>query len=391
MTPQARAAAAIDLLDAVLAGAPAEKVLTSWARKSRFAGSRDRAAVRDIVFDCLRCRRSFAARGGAESGRGLVLGMVLAQGGDPDEVFSGQGYGPAPLSDAERATMAPDAPLAPEVAANLPNWVFDLVKADGGADAALALGQGLSQRAPVDLRVNIAKGTVAEAVVRLAAEEIAVTPVEGVATALRVTENARRVAQSAPYRDGLVEIQDAASQAVVAALPLQPDMHILDLCAGGGGKSLAMAARVPSARLDAWDISAERLAPLAERARRAGAQVTLLDARPRVARYDLVLVDAPCSGSGAWRRSPEAKWRLTESRLSALRDMQAEVMQAGWRLFKPGGVLAYATCSVLAPENGVQVAAFQAGHPEARLIDTRDFGLGAPGDGFYLAVLGRMA
>lgn len=390
MTPAARLAAAISVLDAVLDGAPAERELTNWARASRFAGSGDRAAIRDIVFDCLRNRRSFDAVAGFGGGRGLALGWCLAGGAQVDVLFSGRGYGPGALSDAEQAAhgqaQAPDGAAA----ADLPDWLWPIFQTDHG-NAALDLARRLCRRAPLDLRVHVARSTVPEAQAALQAEGVASEPVPGVPTALRVTENPRRVAGSAAFRKGLIEIQDAASQAVVGQLPLSSGARVLDLCAGGGGKSLAMAAAQPDARLDAWDISPARLAGLVPRAERALAQIRLLDAAPTGSAYDLVLVDAPCSGSGAWRRSPEAKWRLTPDRLEELCGLQRDVLAAGWAATRPGGTLAYATCSVLCAENQQQVAAFCSATPGARPILDQAFALDAPGDGFYLALIGKGA
>ena len=224
MTPAARVTAAIDLLDAWLAGAPAEQLLTTWARGHRFAGSKDRAAIRDHVFEAIRCRRSFAALGGAEpgaeTGRTLMLGALVAAGRDPGEIFTGEGHAPAPLGPGEGA--GPDlAELTDEVRLDCPDWLAADLRASLGPDFAEVMAM-LRHRAPVFLRVNLARGTVAEAQAALAVEGIATRPHGLAATALEVTEGARRIQGSAAYRDGLVELQDVASQAVVAALGVAP-------------------------------------------------------------------------------------------------------------------------------------------------------------------------
>ena len=208
------------------------------------------------------------------------------------------------------------------------------------------------------------------------------------ATALEVTENARKVQTSDAYLTGLVELQDASSQAVVEALPLAEGMKVLDHCAGGGGKTLAMAARA-KLRLWAHEANPRRMTDLPERARRAGVKVELTDRPEANAPYDLVLVDAPCSGSGSWRRDPEGKWRLTPAALDQVVAIQAEILDRVAPIVGPSGWLAYATCSLLPRENQAQVAAFLARHPDWRLQRDHAFTPLQGGDGFYLALLQR--
>jgi 16S rRNA (cytosine967-C5)-methyltransferase len=380
VTPAARIAAAVGLLDQWLAGEPAERALTNWGRANRFAGSGDRAAIRDHVFDAIRCRRSFAARGGAETGRGLMIGALREAGVDPATLFTGEGHAPAPLSDAERVDPGPcDARL---VALDCPDWLAPSLQASLGERFGPVMAL-LRTRAPVFLRVNLSRATAEEAVASLAAEGIGAVPHPLSPTALQVTENARRVKSSAAFREGLVELQDAASQAVVdMLLPLAPGTRVLDYCAGGGGKALALAAA--GARVTAHDADARRMADLPERARRAGARIDVAERLGRE-RFDVVLVDAPCSGSGAWRRQPEAKWRLDAGRLAALTALQAEVLGEASRHVAPGGTLAYATCSLLEEENGAAVQAFLSGNAGFAPVAERRLTPLDGGDGFYVA------
>ena len=276
MTPEARIGAAIVVLDRVLAGEPAERALTTWARASRFAGSRDRAAIRDHVYDVLRRRRSAQALSGqAEpTGRALMIGLLVAQGHDPATVFTGQGYGPAPLSDGERAALAaaPSAGDLPEaVALDVPDWLAGPLRARLGDNfgATMALMQ---TRAPVFLRVNAARLDRAGATAALAAEGIATLPSHLANGALEVTEGASRTRSAQSYLSGLVELQDAASQAAVESLPLAEGQRVLDYCAGGGGKVLAMAARCRGTWF-AHDADPRRMADLPARAERAGVPV----------------------------------------------------------------------------------------------------------------------
>ncbi|MBV2360774.1 RsmB/NOP family class I SAM-dependent RNA methyltransferase [Thalassococcus sp. CAU 1522] len=383
MTPAARVQAAIGILDRIAAGEAAEKALLGWARGARYAGSKDRAAVRDHVFDAVRRWRSTAVLGGAETGRARMLGLLRQQGIDPDTLFSGAGHGPAPLTQAERA--AGRDPAGAE-AADLPDWLWQKVVADW-ADKAETVADAFRSRAETFLRVNTLRGDLDEALRALAEEGIGVEPAPRARFALRVTGNTRALARSEAYASGLVELQDASSQAVVEALPLHPGMTVLDQCAGGGGKALAMAARLNGGPVDAHDADPARMADLPGRAARAGADIRMV-ADPR-GPYDLVLTDVPCSGSGAWRRAPEGKWRLTPDRFTELGIIQASILDAASGLVGRGGALAYATCSIFAAENRDQIDRFQARNPGWRLETERLFPPDQDGDGFYLAVLRR--
>ena len=380
MTPGARAAAAIEVLDRILAGAPAERALTNWGRASRFAGSGDRAAVRDIVFDALRRRRSAAVRGGGMTGRGLVLGLCREAGNDA--LFSGEGHAPMPPLP-EEAGREPEGAEALDV----PDWLLPRLRDSLGADTDAVL-RALRGRAPVFVRVNVKKASVAAAVAALAAEGITATPHPLARACLELGGQVRKLQACASYLEGMVELQDASSQAVVEALPLQHGMRVLDHCAGGGGKTLAMAARA-NLTLFAHDIAPQRMADLPARAKRAGVAVTLTAAPEAAAPYDLVLVDAPCSGVGSWRRDPEGKWALTPERLAELCGMQEDILRRAAGMVRQGGWLAYATCSMLREENGGQVARFLAEMPgwaqDVSLTLTPLTG----GDGFHLATLRR--
>ncbi|MCK4712669.1 MAG: RsmB/NOP family class I SAM-dependent RNA methyltransferase [Marinosulfonomonas sp.] len=386
MTPAARLSAAIELLDHILAGDAAEKALTNWARHSRFAGSKDRAAVRDHVFGALRCKRSYAHLGGAQTGRGIVLGLLRAQGIPPQDMFTGEGHAPTPMTEDEAAHNAtPDG----NIALDCPDWIAPLLQSSLGDDFA-AVCHALQSRAPVFLRVNTLKTNRDQVANALAAEDISTQPHPLSPTALEVTQNPRRVHLSAPYNDGHVELQDAASQAVVDLLPLQPDTRVLDYCAGGGGKVLAMAARV-SAEYFAYDANPQRMKDLPARADRAGAVVTLLDSQDmtETAPFDLVLCDVPCSGSGAWRRAPAAKWTFDAEQLADLRQTQLEILAMAAGLVTSSGVLAYTTCSLLDAENSDQITQFIAENLDWKCVGQHRFTPLDGGDGFFCALLTR--
>lgn len=384
MTPAARLSAAIEILDRVLGGTPAEQALTNWARGSRFAGSGDRFAIRDLVFEALRCRRSFAALGGAETGRGLVLGGLRSRGADVGALFTGVGHAPGMVVPEEQPRAMTEAE-----GLDCPDWLLPEFQASLGADYAAILG-ALRQRAPVFLRANVARGSVAAAVSALAGEGVGARPHPLAATALEVIENARKVHSTQAYLNGLVELQDAASQAVVEALPLRDGMRVLDYCAGGGGKTLAMAARA-KLQLFAHDADPRRMRDLPARATRAGVGLRALATGEvaGVGPYDLVLIDVPCSGSGSWRRAPEAKWALTPARLQELCGIQAGILDQAAGFVAKGGVLAYATCSLLNMENTDQIVGFLARHPGWVLLESRILTPLDGGDGFFHAILTR--
>ncbi|MEM9578337.1 MAG: RsmB/NOP family class I SAM-dependent RNA methyltransferase [Pseudomonadota bacterium] len=383
MTPAARVAAAIEILDAIANGSAAEQALTRWARASRYAGSKDRAAVRDHVFDALRRRQTAASLGGGTSGRALMLGLMRAQNLDPAEIFTGLGHAPPPLSSEELA--AGDSQDDPAQIWDFPEALRpELVRSL--EERAFRTAEALKDRAPITLRVNKAKTTRAAAREQLHAEGI--TSVENPLcdTALTVTDGARKLRNSGCYLNGLVELQDAASQAVVAALPAA--RKCLDFCAGGGGKALALAAQ-PDRTVYAHDAEPARMRDLQARAARAGCNITEVStaALKTNAPYDLVLCDVPCSGSGAWRRSPDAKWRLTSERLAELTVIQDAILDQVMPLIAPQGVLAFATCSIFKAENEDRVAAFLGRHPNWKCTFERRFDVTPQGDGFYSAHL----
>ena len=387
MQPAARIAAAAEILDLVLRGEAAEKALTTWARNARFAGSKDRAAVRDHVFDALRCLTSFAALGGADTGRGVMIGLLRAEGRDPAEVFTGEGHAPAPLTEEEQAAGA--LPEDPAQRHDIPGWIWDDFTASLGEDA-LAVAERLRSRAPVQIRVNRRLTSRAALQAELADEGITATPLELAKGALEVTTGARKLQRTAAFEDGRFEMQDAGSQAICEAVPLADGMRVLDYCAGGGGKSLALGARA-ELKLYAHDAAPQRMKDLPARARRAGLWVTLVDTDRLAdhAPYDLVFCDVPCSGSGAWRRAPEGKWRLTRARLDEILGIQAQILDEAAPLVAPGGRLAYATCSLLDAENSAQVAAFLDRTPGWRQDSERRLTPLDGGDGFYVSQLLR--
>ncbi|WP_308915077.1 RsmB/NOP family class I SAM-dependent RNA methyltransferase [Jannaschia sp. LMIT008] len=356
MTPAARVQAAIEILGPVLRGEAAERALTRWARASRFAGSGDRAAVRDHVFDALRRLRSAAWAGGlgdadpvAMEARAVMRGLLVGQGADADALFDGSRHGPARWDGPDTPAAAP--PRA--VRLDVPDWTLRLFDAALGPRAD-AVCLALRDRAPVHLRANAARTDRDGVVAALRDDGYDAHPHPAASTAVEVRGAPRGLQAHALFRDGLFEFQDAGSQALVEALPLVDGMRVLDLCAGGGGKALAMAAR-SDLHVTAHDADPARMRDLPERARRARAPIAVeLDPRGP---FDLVVCDVPCSGSGSWRRAPEAKWRLTPDALDALMATQAAILDRADALAGPRGAIAYMTCSLFTAENGVAAGA----------------------------------
>jgi 16S rRNA (cytosine967-C5)-methyltransferase len=351
MTPAARVQAAIEILDAVIAaaregGAAADTLVARYFATRRYAGSKDRRAVRDLVY---RAVRATAER--PESGRGAMLAMMA---GDPElaGLFDGSAHGPEPLGEGEGTEGVDAAP----VPAWLRGRLDPLVEADEWP--------ALLGRAPLDLRVNRMKGSRDDA---LAAFPGAL-PTPHSPLGLRLPEGTR-VEENAAWRSGLVEIQDEGSQLLSLACAAAPGMTAIDLCAGAGGKTLALAADMANdGRLVASDTDRGRLQRMTPRLSRAGVTIVesrLLDPGRERARLsdltgaaDLVLVDAPCSGTGTWRRNPELRWRLTPGRLAQFVKAQAGLLDLAAALVRPGGLLVYAVCSLLMEEGQGQAEAF---------------------------------
>ena len=349
MTPGARISAMIEILETVLAGVPTEKALTNWARARRFAGSKDRAAIRDYVYQAVRCRRSSGAWPSPGSARAWALGSLRQQGADIGALFNGLGHAPAILDLAESDISSPTPPDLYDV----PDWVLERMIEDHGMEKAQEIARVLRDRAPVCLRVNLRKATIQQVQESLEADGI-LTELNPICdTALNVLSNHRKVAMHACFKNGLIEKQDAGSQAVAARIPVHG--RILDYCAGGGGKSLAIAART-GATLFAHDINHGRMAEIEPRANRGGHDISVIapDDINTAGVFDTLICDIPCSGSGAWRRSPDGKWRLTSDELLVFVNLQRKILEKAIEHLAPGGTLAMVTCSIFASENWEQ-------------------------------------
>jgi 16S rRNA (cytosine967-C5)-methyltransferase len=381
MTPAARLSAAIDVIETIeSARIPASQALKEWGTAHRFAGSGDRAAIAGLVWDVLRRRASSAYLMNDDSARSRALGMLkLERGFDVERIASlcdGGRFAPAPLTEAERAALSErtldGAP--PPVAGDYPEWLDPYLEQAFGADR-VAEATAMASRAPLDLRVNSLKAKREK--VQAALSHLGATPTTFSPLGLRIelSADARNpgIQAEEAFIKGLVEVQDEGSQLAALFSAAKPGEQVIDLCAGAGGKTLALAAQMQGkGRLIATDRDKRQLAPIHERLSRAG--VHNADVRaPKgeadplgdiKASADLVVIDAPCSGTGTWRRNPDAKWRMRPGALEIRLKDQAEVLDRAVRLVKPGGRIAYITCSVLPAENGEQIRAFLGRHAE---------------------------
>lgn len=375
-----RLAAAIEILEDFDARrVPLKTAIADWSRSNRYAGAKDRAWISGLCLDALRRRRSLAAAMGSDTARALAIGALrhgwrLA----PEaiaEAAAEEPHGPGALSEKERALIEGEA--APAVNDN-PDWTAPMTDRVFG-EAALAEAAALSMRADIDLRLNTLKTTPEKALAALSSVKAQAVPL--LTTAARIAapdpaEKAPAVTVIPAFNKGWVEVQDLGSQIAAAAAGVAKGAQVLDYCAGGGGKTLALAALMENTgQLYAYDRDARRLKPLYDRAKRAGVRnlqmlnpVTdraALDGLER--KMDVVFVDAPCTGSGTWRRHPDTKWRLTPEQLARRMTEQDAVLAEAARFVKPAGRMVYAVCSFFMEEGEDRLAAFLAAHPDFAL------------------------
>jgi len=389
MRPGAHIKAAVEILEEVLERhRPAATALADWGKSHRFAGSGDRAAIGNLVYDALRCRRSLGARMQSDRPRALALGAAAGALGLPHAaVIASADSSPhalEPLTELERSllTRAPVAQAQAGIAGDIPDWLEPSFVRAFGAEAAVE-GAALARRAPVDLRVNTLKAERQKVLKALARFAAAATPLSPIGVRLPAPEGGQRqpkVEAEVGHGRGWYEVQDEGSQLAALLALAAPRQQVLDICAGAGGKTLAFAASMRNTgQVYAYDEDARRLRPSIERLRRAGARnVQVLPAGDRAAlaaladRFDLVFIDAPCTGSGAWRRRPDAKWRLRPANLAQRQVEQRALLLAAAGHVKPGGRLVYVTCSVLPEENADQAAAFLASCPGFTALPWRE-------------------
>lgn len=390
MTPSARCQAAIDILDEFAkSNQPLDRFFKDWGRRHRYAGSKDRAYIKDLVFYIMRQRSVLAWKARSDEVRSLVFAALKSQYGmDLESIKSlcnGGTYSPEPLSEEENKSLeaidladVSSAPLA--VRANLPEWVLEEIGAlcaDVDTDAVK-----LAERAPVDLRINTIKTDTPKLQSALLAEgiETELCRYSPYGLRLQTTEDKkeRKLEQLDAFTRGWFEIQDEGSQLAALLVDAQPGQQALDLCAGAGGKSLSLAAMMGNkGQILACDISDKRLAEARKRIQRAGVrnvQCKCIDAEETTkaslgttlgdAQFDRIVLDVPCSGSGAWRRAPDAKWRLRPDDLQKYAKIQDDLLECVADRVKPQGRLVYITCSLFSVENEQRIIQFLSNHPE---------------------------
>lgn len=381
-----RLQAAIDVLsDIDKRKRPVSEALKAWGLDHRFAGSGDRAAIGNIVYDCLRKRASTQFLMDSDSTRRLVFGTMLRDwgfdGASLNAALEGDKFAPDLLSEQEIATFASrklaDAP--DHVQADVPQWLVSSLEANF-AEEWIEEAQAFGNRPPVDLRVNTLKADRDKVLRGLkGASQAAPAPTAIARNGLRITagEGASRqpnVQADAAFQKGWFEIQDEGSQIVADLVFAQPGEQVLDFCAGAGGKTLSLAASMENrGQIHAYDADKNRLKPIYQRLKRAGARNVQVhapeaDLSGLVGRMDRVVVDAPCTGTGTWRRHPHTKWKLTKEQLEARLVDQEEVLSSAAPFVRPGGFLVYITCSILPEENENQVASFLDDHPQFELV-----------------------
>ena len=384
MRPAARLQAAIDIVaDIMTHHRPAATALMDWGRSHRFAGSGDRSAIGTLVYDALRSRGSSAHFMGGDAPRALVLGGLREQGifiSDIAALCDGGAHSPAPLTadESRRLEHADTEGAAPWVRGNFPQWIEPSLRRAFG-DRVVAQARAMARRAPIDIRINTLKATREQVLAALAQFGAAATlysPLGARVPAPGMQAKQPHLESEAAHGKGWFEVQDEGSQIAAALAGVKPGMTVLDLCAGAGGKTLALAAAMENqGKIAAYDADKKQLRPIFERLTRAGVSIVdVLDAGDETALlargpvFDVVLADAPCSGSGTWRRRPDAKWRLKPPHLADRLAEQRNVLATAAKLVKPGGHLVYITCSVLPEENGDQVQAFLSANPRFEAV-----------------------
>jgi 16S rRNA (cytosine967-C5)-methyltransferase len=380
----------IEILDTYLNEAKIDFVLKKWAIKHRFAGSSDRRKIKDIIFDIIRQKKSCEHVGGGFSGRNLLIGYLKLKGTELSSVFDNSKFGPEELTIKEQNINVDFSNLSNIYELDFPSWLIPILRRSLLNEFSNVV-KALRNRSHIQLRVNLKKISRLNAMKKLQKNNIECEINELCSTALNVLNGAQHILTSQCFENGFVELQDAGSQLVSELIEINYNDKVLDMCAGAGGKSLSISC---GAELDAtyfaWDINFDRMKDIDARSKRAGVKIEKVIKLSSKSVYNKIIIDAPCSGSGSWRRDPEGKWRLDEDILDNYVKTQRELILKGLKLLAPRGQILYITCSILDIENGKLIDDLISSVLSLRLVKSISLVPSSKSDGFYGAVLEKV-
>lgn len=380
----------IEILDTYLNEAKIDSVLRKWAIKHRFAGSSDRRKIKDIIFDIIRQKKSCEHVGGGFSGRNLLIGYLKLKGTELSSVFDNSKFGPEELTIKEQNINVDFSNLSNIYELDFPSWLIPILRRSLLNEFSYVV-KALRNRSHIQLRVNLKKISRLNAMKKLQKNNIKCEINELCSTALNVLNGAQHILTSPCFENGFVELQDAGSQLVSELIEINYNDKVLDMCAGAGGKSLAISC---GAELDAtyfaWDINFDRMKDIDARSKRAGVKIEKVIKLSSKSFYNKIIIDAPCSGSGSWRRDPEGKWRLDEDILDNYVKTQKELILKGLKLLAPRGQILYITCSILDIENGKLIDDLISSVLSLKLVRSISLVPSSKSDGFYGAVLEKV-
>ena len=380
----------IEILDTYLNEAKIDFVLRKWAIKHRFAGSSDRRKIKDIIFDIIRQKKSCEHVGGGFSGRNLLIGYLKLKGTELSSVFDNSKFGPEELTIKEQNINVDFSNLSNIYELDFPSWLIPILRRSLLNEFSNVV-KTLRNRSHIQLRVNLKKISRLNVMKKLQKNNIECEINELCSTALNVLNGAQYILTSSCFENGFVELQDAGSQLVSELIEINYNDKVLDMCAGAGGKSLAISC---GAELDAtyfaWDINFDRMKDIDARSKRAGVKIEKVIKLSSKSVYNKIIIDAPCSGSGSWRRDPEGKWRLDEDILDNYVKTQKELILKGLKLLAPRGQILYITCSILDIENDKLIDDLISSVLSLKLVRSISLVPSSKSDGFYGAVLEKV-
>ena len=380
----------IEILDTYLNEAKIDFVLRKWAIKHRFAGSSDRRKIKDIIFDIIRQKKSCEHVGGGFSGRNLLIGYLKLKGTELSSVFDNSKFGPEELTIKEQNINVDFSNLSNIYELDFPSWLIPILRRSLLNEFSNVV-KTLRSRSHIQLRVNLKKISRLNVIKKLQKNNIECEINELCSSALNVLNGAQHILTSSCFENGFVELQDAGSQLVSELIEINYNDKVLDMCAGAGGKSLAISCGAEmDATYYAWDINFDRMKDIDARSKRAGVKIEKVIKLSSKSVYNKIIIDAPCSGSGSWRRDPEGKWRLDEDILDNYVKTQKELILKGLKLLAPRGQILYITCSILDIENDKLIDDLISSVLSLKLVRSISLVPSSKSDGFYGAVLEKV-